>query len=137
MILIGIGMLVTGILLGACLIYLWTRPKPAPLPEPAQPPTVPQDVERIRALQRRDEDEVFDRMGEFFDRMDDVFDGWLGVPVTRRQPWGGGLFQTRTTTVTRTPVTPEVAPVQPPVAQPPAQPPVTLFDHLAKDDEPT
>lgn len=131
MVLVGIGMLVVGVLLGGFLIYLWTRPKPAPLPEPA--PTVPLDVERVRALQRRDEDEVFDRMGEVFNRMDDIFDRWLGErPTNRRQRTGGGLFQTRTTTVTRTPAPSSATPPSVPAQ---AQPSVTLFDHLSKEDD--
>jgi len=144
MILIGIGMLITGVLLGALLIYLWTRPKPAPRQEPVPDPQprVERPLEQPRRLYRRDiSSEAFDRMDEVFTRMDDVFDGFLGErPTSRRQRTDGGLFQTRTVTVTRTPVAaPEAVPtVQPPVPVPTAvQPPVTLFDHLAKEDEPT
>ena len=131
MVLVGIGMLVVGVLLGGILIYLWVRPKPEPAPDP-QPPEPP--PERQRRVTREMDTVAFE----------DVFDSWLGERPTnhRWRATGGGLFQTRTITVTRvgprpaTPGTPApgsaTAPSVPSVQ---AQPSVTLFDHLSKEDD--
>jgi len=135
MILIGIGMLVAGVLLGAYLIYRTRHKRQAPaIPAP--------DAELQRALTpdvelQRQITEAFNEVNEILNSFPD-FSNFPPRTGSRRT---GSLFQTTVTTVTRTPASASDPVASEPLAQPipPAPTPVALaldlFDHLAKEDE--